>query len=62
MFCQMFEGGDPSPLLSPGETHLKCWGHCWTPQQRYGNIGVSPVKGMNRMKQLEHLMYEEGLR
>lgn len=30
--CQQVEEGDPSPLLSPGETRLECWVQCWAAQ------------------------------
>ena len=31
---QQAEGGDPSPLLSPGETHLEFWVQCWAAQYK----------------------------
>ncbi|KAK4828106.1 hypothetical protein QYF61_023468, partial [Mycteria americana] len=30
----MVERGDPSSLLSPGETHLQCWIQLWAPQNK----------------------------
>ncbi|KAK4827787.1 hypothetical protein QYF61_021740 [Mycteria americana] len=32
--CQQVEGGDPSPLLSTGETLLECWVQFWAPQYK----------------------------
>ncbi|GAB0188186.1 ADP-ribosyl cyclase/cyclic ADP-ribose hydrolase 1-like [Grus japonensis] len=38
---QQSKGGDPSPLLSTGETHLECWVQFWAPQYE----GVTDMLG-----------------
>lgn len=46
--CQQVMGGDPSPLLSPGETHLECWVQRWAPKYKketWTHTEVSPEKG-----------------
>jgi len=40
------QGGDPSPLLSTGETALESWVQFWAPQsKRLGHTGAGPPKG-----------------
>ena len=41
MCCQQFEGGDPSPLLSPGETTARVLG----PVLGFSVCGETPAKG-----------------
>ncbi|PKU31151.1 hypothetical protein llap_18545 [Limosa lapponica baueri] len=62
---QQVEGGDLSPLLSTGETHLEYWGPVMgsTVQERHGEMYGGVQQWASKMiKGLEHLSYEERLR
>ena len=62
--CQQVRGGDPSPLLSTGETHLESWVQSWAPQCKRDWDILEQVhqRTTKMMKGLEHLSCEESLR
>jgi len=45
---QQVEGGGPSPLLRPGETHLECWVQCWALQYKTWTYWGECSKGPQR--------------
>ncbi|GAB0191964.1 hypothetical protein GRJ2_001661700 [Grus japonensis] len=61
---QQVEEGDPSPLLSAGETQLECWVQFWAPQCKRDMDRLEQVqqRPTNMMKGLECQRYEERLR
>ncbi|KAJ7425367.1 hypothetical protein WISP_23919 [Willisornis vidua] len=58
------EGGDPAPLLSPGEVHLECCVQFWAPQDKRDIEILEWVqcRAMKMMKGLEHVSYKKRLR
>ena len=62
--CQQVKGGDPSSLLSTGETCLECCIQCWAPQYERDTdiLERAQQRATNTMEVLEHLSYEERLR
>jgi len=62
--CQQVRGGDPSPLLSTGETALECWVQSCAPQNKRDIELLKRVQqgATKRIQGLEHLSYRERLR
>ncbi|TRZ21626.1 hypothetical protein HGM15179_005462 [Zosterops borbonicus] len=63
--CQQEEGGDPAPLLSPGEAHLECCAQAWAPQHKRDMELLERVQRMaTKMIKLRNwsICYEERLR
>jgi len=63
-YCQQVEGSDPSPLLSPGETHHEHWAQVWGPQYtRDREISqYTQTRANEALKRQEHVTYKERLR
>ncbi|KAK4823761.1 hypothetical protein QYF61_006057 [Mycteria americana] len=57
-------GGDHSPLLSTGETHLACWVQFWVPQYNRDRDILDQVqqRATKMIKRLEDLSHKERLR
>ena len=60
----MVKGGDPSPLLSIGETHVECWIQVWAAQYKKGTDIPEQAhqRATDIIKGLKHLSYKETLR